>query len=207
MELFAWDYEGLMTQDEAQSLLVPHADKFGCCLTGAWEEWRGVSPLTRPKISSMQRGGFVHDLIIDRAKEMFAPDQDGNPDPQICTEGFFKIYVGDKIVVRFKKLQADRSVPLSWAKYCTRTYYNGGPLAEVRPDVQRMTVGYVLDESGEDIEDVLATLQIRDEVVWSFSLLSPPVILAAPPPSVTPPGEAQILPIDDSNSQQLGGAG
>jgi hypothetical protein len=192
-QLFAWETEGLLTREAAQAILMAVSDLFYEAIHAAWDEWLSLPENTRIKISAMQRGGFVHDLIVFHAKDRLAAATsveiaDATP--------FFAVYVSGDTIVRFKKLQSNYvAVP---STEHGKLFYNNAPMSCLRPFTNRLTCGYVLDQYGREVIDIAFTLQVRDEVVWRISLTEmafapespdhapeplPPVIQPLAPPS------------------------
>jgi len=210
MGLFRWEIEDLLTELEARELLAPFFSHLDSCPVTAWDRWHaGVSESVLHDISSMQRGGCIHDLTIAEAKKTFTPAQ--NEGVELCQRlGIFKLYftgTNDKLaVVRFRKLPVTGLLPPEqMSEQCQKWYWNE-PLPGVRSSYTRLTCGYVLDAVELGIADVMIVLQVKDSIVWRFSIhegaegIRVPV---QPLPSVLPPA-AQISSIDPKTAKEGG---
>ncbi|MBX3440860.1 MAG: hypothetical protein KF774_00535 [Planctomyces sp.] len=185
-KLFAWEYEGLLTKEAAQALLMAVSDLFYEAIHAAWDEWLSLPVNTRLKISAMQRGGFVHDLIVFHAKDKLST---ASKIEIAQTTPFFAVYVNDDTIVRFKKLQEDYvAVP---ATEHGKLFYNNAPMSCLRPFCNRLTCGYVLDRFGNEVVDIAFTLQVRDEVVWKISLSE--MAYAPDSPDHSPEPQAPVI--------------
>lgn len=162
-----------LDQSAALRLVGNHVGLMASCFTDAWEvHWQAdVGEGTRMKIGAMQRGGLIHDIAAELAKERI---EDGEVVKK-CSLGFFKVYFQSpqgSIVVRFLKLKSDGRVSLTGRRQPTRRYYHGSHLNNIRPTATRLTVGYILDPLGTEIADVRITRQVGEDVLWQESILS-----------------------------------
>lgn len=168
-QLFPWVHHDQLSQDSCIHLLAPHFDVFSGALFGAWNRWMdSIHPDTRADISTMQRGGVIYDLACARARVLIATQEGLEP----CDElGFFKVYVQDQLVVRFKKLRNDYSVNLSGATDQCREFYHNSDLSGIRGHCQRLTCGYILDAAEEEIADIAITCQFGETILWNVSII------------------------------------
>jgi hypothetical protein len=175
--LFDFWPEQLLTKDEAHALLEPFFQGLVRCWREAWREWENLSGDFRGKLHPRDRAGILHSLAIAQAKLIFADV----PGVQICQElGFFKLYIGDRAVLRLKRLGRDHLARNIKTKQ-QRKYYWHYSVAGVREGCTRLTVGYSLDVSGTTMEQVLVSLQIGlDNLLYSFLIESEPQIQTIP---------------------------
>ena len=89
----------------------------------------------------------------------------------VCKQGFFKVYFGNKLVVRFKRMHPDLRVRLHNSKPNQVKYYKNIPMDEVDEGVTRLTVGHWLVNDASDFGDIVVTCQLHDDVLWNFSVL------------------------------------
>ena len=106
----------------------------------------------------------------------------GNPSIKACNKlNIFKLIIGDKLVVRFKKLRANYIVMPPCTEQ-SEAWYSDHPLQGIPNSLTRVTVGYVMSHEQQDIEDVAVTSQTSTQsVAWHFSI----------------PEEADIMSIHD----------
>ena len=103
---FLFDHwpEHVLPQEECQKRLAPFAGLFVTAWRDAWGEWEALSPVFRNKMQPTTRAGILHNLVVFRVKELFA----GKDGIEFCEKlGFFKMYIGEVIVVRLKRLGRD----------------------------------------------------------------------------------------------------
>jgi hypothetical protein len=145
-----------------------------------WEDWTGkVAADFRARVTAMQRGGTVHDVMVSHAIELV--NSSAPTDVQVDTKlGFAQFYVADKVVARFKKLR--RSGIVSWRglKPQGKLWYANAKMSGVRSWCTRLTVGYILDPLERIIQDVLVTCQYKDLLLWKFSILENAKTVAFP---------------------------
>lgn len=206
MGVFPWALEGLVAQPEVKTIVSPFTDLLANAFYGGWNEWLSLPAESRSKIGPMHRGGVIHEFAVKRAIAEIVAGND--PAIEICTLGFFKIYIGRVLVLRLKKLTSDGRVPVRGARKQTRYYYANRALTTVRNNHTRLSVGYRLDPTETDVLDVRVLQQIGDQVAWSYAIndahhpsefrFPDEATQAAPPPT-------QVSLIDAPASEAAGG--
>jgi hypothetical protein len=187
---------------ECRELLFPALELFTIAHGNAFNKWEDIDGDTRSDISIMQRGGVLHDLITAQVSQLL------NNEPmegvEVCKLGFFKLYVGDKVVVRFKKLAENHVVELDGQRPNTKRYYNCHLMPEVRSYCTRTTCGYVLRPDGT-LFDVVVACQTGDGLAWSYSVLEEqPAHTSDDNPELPP--QAEVFIEDDSDPSDASGA-
>lgn len=144
------------------------------------------------------RAGIVHNAAAERARRLFA----GIDGLEVCEQlGFFKLYVGDTVVVRLKRVrpQDDGFVACNIKTKQQKRYYRHEPVDGVRDGATRLSVGYVLDETETRITQVVASLQygLKRCIYW-FTLDAAagdlPIITPVPLPPLPPDGKPVVRP-------------
>ncbi|MBL9085459.1 MAG: hypothetical protein JNK76_26880 [Planctomycetales bacterium] len=166
--LFDMGPDGEPGKDDARSILTGcHA---GLCESwfAAWADWKNeASARLRGRVSNRSRAGCINDLAVEASKELLAGVAEVEFDADL---GFHKLYVADKIVLRFKRLDKDYLALVGQSDQ-QQDFYLGRPIEGLRNHCLRLNVGYVLDPSEDHISDVLITRQFgRDKLLWSYSI-------------------------------------
>ncbi|QDT43452.1 hypothetical protein Pan241w_35530 [Gimesia alba] len=173
MGLFSFATEGQLSKDEVCELMLPLYDDFCYVFHSAWDEWQGQIPAaTRDKVTPMQRGGFVNDLAVDYAKNMFRNRE--KQQIHICEKlNFFKLYIGGtKIVARLKKLQPDYTVPASAysSHRQARLWYKNSHIPGLVNSATRLTIGYILNPIETEISEIAVSSQIGPQLLWGVRI-------------------------------------
>ena len=190
--LFDMVPERRLSSDEAKELLAPFAAELCSCRQFAWLAWNEqVSADRRERLTSRSRSSCLNDFAVERAKEVFA----GYEDVEGCSLlGFFRLYVGTKAVLRFKRLNRDK-LAMNIRTEQQVAYYCDEHIPGIRPDRTRLTIGYILNPTETDIDDILITYQHgRKNLLWSFSLFDGAETIAIPQPAATTPTPIAIQP-------------
>jgi hypothetical protein len=200
MSVFPFGMEGALTKAQVRSELAAYEGQLADAWHGAWNEWMSLPAESRAKIGPMQRGGVVHDFAVDRATGFFPGDQGATT--WVCRDGFWKLYVNDKIVIRLKKLRADGSIPLGGKSEATRRYYKNSSLPNVRNHCHRLSAGYLLNAVETEIEEVRIVYQLNDQVIWSYSIDEGGIqtqFHETPGDSDTPPPQPNVTLAEDDD--------
>ena len=182
---------------ECREMLFPFLGLFESAHMNAIGKWEAVDPETRDDVSSMQRGGVLHDLIKEEVARLV--EEEGCSELEVCRSEFFKLYVNGEVVVRFKKLTGLHTVPFDNQTHNTKRYYCGYPLSSVRSHCTRLTCGYVLDEEG-GLVDIAVSSQMAEILLWSYSLLESISSEGGAESHGVEPDEAEIIIDDDQDN-------
>jgi hypothetical protein len=166
--LFAWDPDGELSRNQIVDTLKPFQDRLCRCWLSAWDDWKTfVLEEGRARLDGLCCATCVNRFARVRALEEFADEAIFRADRAL---GFFKYYIGDRIVVRFKKLTRER-LAMNVRTRQQRRWYRNIPMNGVRRGCTRLTIGYILAVTGE-IEDVCVTFQTSPVTLgWWFSIL------------------------------------
>ncbi|MFO0851367.1 MAG: hypothetical protein U0871_22840 [Gemmataceae bacterium] len=187
---------GYLTRAEAERQLVPLANDFSEVWHGAWTDWLSLPDEIRSQLAPTTRANVVHDLAVGRAKGVFG-QRDGF---RVCEElGFFKLYVGNSIVVRLKRLGDDDHLARNIQTDQQKQWYLHRPIPGVPDGCTRLTVGYSLDRAQVGLRDVVVSLQDGpNQLVYSFSINAEPqttlIPIAPIPPDTKPTVQPKIAP-------------
>lgn len=185
--LFPWAIDELLPELQIREIMQPTFGVFASAQAYGWDDWVGKIPAeVLARITPMQRGGTVYDIMVSHAVELFAAN--AIPGITVNTDlGFAQFYIDNKVVVRFKKLRRNGMVSWGSLKPQGRLWYANKAMAGVRSCCARVTVGYVLDDLEQSIQDILVTCQHKDIVLWKFSILE----------------DAKTVSIPDSNQEAV----
>jgi hypothetical protein len=152
--------------DEAERLLSPHQAAFREIMESAWKEWERIPVELRSKLNARARANCLYDFIVHQARAHFQSLRDVEI---IEKRGLFLLGFAGRIILRFKKLRANRlcsNVPTNQQlRFSLQLELPGIPLAT------RLNVGYMLDIAQTGIDSILVTLQSGREVLWDFPVL------------------------------------
>jgi hypothetical protein len=171
--------EGNLTQEEAEREIEPFANRFVEVWMCAWRQWQALPADFRGHMHPRTRANIVHDLAVGAARLAFP-----HTDSTECCErlGFFKIYIGERIVVRLKRLDGEH-LACNIATGQQKSYYTHRPINGVREGYTRLTIGYTLNATCLEIESIVVSLQNGLEIlVYSFVLDQEANIIAIPEP-------------------------
>lgn len=201
MPLFADWPEHYMDLPTARRLLEPHAPQFNAAWDHALTMFNGTSDQFRAATRAVTRANIMHDHSSDFLRTALG----GVPGITFCERlGFFKIYVenehGDVAVVRNKHLDLNYLASNVKTEQQQR-WYAHDPMEDIRNEATRLTIGYTLNPTQTEIDDVIVSLQHFDDLVYYFSLRNEGNIYAAPvmappdgPPLVGPVVRPAITP-------------
>ncbi len=206
--LFEWVPPDKLTSVQARELLAPFCSRLCTIWCDAWADWKSeVTIEGRSRLSNRSRASCVNDFAVERAKEMFA----GVEGVEACSLlGFFKLYVGDGAgaVLRFKRLNREKLAMNVKTDQQIR-YYQDEHIPGIRGEFTRLTVGYMLNLTETDIEDILLTYQLgrhRSSLRWWFSIFDNAEMLGLPATSASDSLPTPI-PIQPKQAGQKKGTG
>jgi hypothetical protein len=153
----------ILSKEEAVELLRPHFADFRNIEDGAWQKWMSLPE--RHKLDSRARANIVHCLIVNMALERFSKVKGTKP---VRGGNTFWLYIGDHIKTRFKKLDRKKL----YRNYPTRTQLKlalQGNIPGILPGTY-LTLGYLLDDLEQTIEQHLVTLQVGKRVIYEIDI-------------------------------------
>jgi hypothetical protein len=182
----------ILSKEEAANLLRPHFADFRSIEDGAWQKWMSLTE--RHKLDNRARANIVHCFIVDMALEKFSKVKGTKA---VRGGNTFWLYIGDHIKTRFKKLDRKKL----YRNYPTLTQLKlalQGNIPGILPGTY-LTLGYLLDDLEQNIEQHLVTLQIGKRVIYEIDIdaelgqTSVPVV-RMPTPAPQPAAERRVRP-------------
>lgn len=163
----------LISEQEAKFILEPHLSAFRQVMENAWQDWISIPDEQRVKLDARSRASCLYAFIMHHAKTRF----DNVPGLKLIEKrGLFLVDVNDKVVVRFKKLGANKKT----RNASTKQQITFGLQLELpgMPQAVRLNVGYVLNLTQTAFEDLFVTLQQGRKLKWDFPIpeISPSII-------------------------------
>jgi hypothetical protein len=193
--LFPFTSDEMLPEAAVREIMQP---VFGCLASAqlyGWGDWTGkVSPDVQNRVTAMQRGGTVYDIMVSHAVELLASSAPVPTDIEVDTKlGFAQFYIANKVVARFRKLRKNGIVSWRNLKPQGKRWYANNAMSGVRSWCTRVTVGYILDPIERAIEDVLISCQFKDMLLWKFSILENAKTIAFPNETQDPTLPAQTI--------------
>lgn len=176
------------SEQEAVQIIGAQLPRLEECLRLAWAEWvrtRLYHQNNGHSVSPRARASVMYDLVAGHARRMFA----GVPGVRVGTErGFLTLTFGNRLVVRFKKLNAK----LEWSGIPTeqqQLFACQGEIEGLPPRATFLVAGYVLDRTGTQIARLVLTCRDAHGLLWSRDLAEAAggTVLPMPRPVSKPP--------------------
>jgi hypothetical protein len=167
MSLFDQWTEGFLSKKEAEEVFAPYAQRLASCWWGAWTRWKLQDTDFQVRMTPATRAGILQNLAASFAREVFAGEEKVRIDE---TLGFFKIYIDDKAIVRLKRLGSNHLAARNRKSKRQRRYYQQLPIKGLVNGLTRITVGYILNVTKTDTEEIAASFQIGDDLVYWFPI-------------------------------------
>jgi len=170
--VFDFELEGLLTRDQAIQLVGPLKQPLANCWQFAWRDWDALPEEFRARVSAspIARANVLNALAVSYAKELLPAGVGIEP----CDDlHFFKIYVTQgplAAVLRFNGLGRDGAVHNINSSDQKHDYFCNLPIAGLRNDVTRLTVGYSVDPSKSRIQDITISLQIGEDLIYDIPI-------------------------------------
>lgn len=157
--------EHLLTLEEAEERLNPHKELLETCIQHAWDEWRSFYAAKHLILDARARAAIVFSEIVALAQQKFS-GLDGVKFTR--RQNSFWLYVGDDIIIRFKKLKKNGA--------CSSIDTRQQMLFKAQMSLPTMEAGtllhagYALDVLQTEIERKLIVCQFKNRVLWTISL-------------------------------------
>lgn len=183
-----------MEKQLASKLLGQNLERLGECIEHGWKMWEDHYNDRQHVLDARARAAIVNCETVAKAGEEFL-DVPGVVFRK--TRGTFWLYVGDEIVVRFKKLRRNGKSSNIMTKQ-QRQIYTQMVIPGFLPGTH-LSAGYVLDQLQQGISQVLVAFQNAASVVWTIDLrdsgATPTEITIAPTPKPQPkPDRVRLRP-------------
>lgn len=156
---------------ESKLILDPFRESLAKSVLRGFADWfEFMSPDGRGRTKSCSVAICVNNFIEERVKEALL----GEEGIVGCRKAnFFKIFVGDKIVLRFKKL-TDEYLVMPPRTEQGKDWYSNRPVDDVPSEFTRLNIGYSTTPLGEEITDIAVTFQLSTKALaWKYSILDP----------------------------------
>lgn len=155
----------ILGRTAAERILREHYPTILAIFKAAWDAWtefQSALPETHKAMSSSARARFIYDVVVDRAKAAFG----GNQDVAVSeARGFLLLRFGDRILLRFKKLDRNkRSRNIQTQQQILFTYQL--QLPGFGDQSTKVIAGYQLDEAQTKIQHVLLTCPEGASIAW-----------------------------------------
>jgi hypothetical protein len=155
----------MLTKSEAEGVLRPHYPNLKKALDGGLHAWHEHYKHRHVILDARARAAIIYCEIIDSAKVLFAD----RSDVKIVRKGvMYLFYVGDDIVLRFKKLRNGKPSNIK-TKQQELFQKQQSSIAGFLPGTV-VSAGYELDQLEQAIEKMLVVAQLNGKSVWALDL-------------------------------------
>ena len=154
-----------MNKNDAVEEVQPYLHLFSQCIQHGWDTWKTQYAHRHHVLDARARAAIVYDEITTEAKRVFGELH--NVVLRI-RYGSLMVYVGDNVVVRFKKLRRTGRANNIMTKN-QMNLYRQIPIPGYLPGTH-LNAGYVLDDLQQQIDRLLVTCQDGKRVMWTFDL-------------------------------------
>jgi hypothetical protein len=155
----------LLTWEEAEDRLSPYSTILAACIQHGWDMWKDFYAPQHLILDARARAAIVFCHIVDCAEKKFT-GLDGVKFTR--RNNSFMLYIGDDIVLRFKKLRKNGRC----SSIATRQQMLFKAQMEL-PGMESGTLlhaGYSLDIIQHDILQKLVVCQFKNRVLWTIEL-------------------------------------
>ena len=174
----------ILTREEAREILEPHLLTFRDCIDGGWNAWKEHYKDRAHILDPRARAAIVYCEIRELAKAAF----DGKDGVKIVVKrSMFLLYIGEHIVLRFKKFRADGR--------CSNVRTKQQALFSAQLNIDGIlpgtyvNAGYTLDNLQAEVEKILINCQLGARILWTIrpGEAAPPETMPLPAPSPMDP--------------------
>jgi hypothetical protein len=154
----------MTTQQYVQSILEPHEEALCAVYDRAWERYKEFPPTAQSVIIREGKAIAINiwALVVDEAIKYFFPL--GIAGRKECGTWVFPVAQG--LVLKFKKTDT-KGRTSNYRTPRAVDYDAGRPLVDV-PERLRIAVGWVMNENGTGIDDILISMRGPDR--WCYSI-------------------------------------
>lgn len=159
---------GGLGAEKAELILRPYSETLAaCCIQGLRDYHAWISPEGQVRQSSAAAAFDINCFLVERVREAIR-GWDGVEADDEC--GFFKVYVGEEIALRFKKVNR-KLLAANVETNQQRDWYNNCPINGIRNECMRLTLGYRVSFDRSMIETTVVTHQYsRENLAWHFPI-------------------------------------
>ena len=155
----------LLSVEDAKVILDPHLQKLQECITGGWDAWHRDYGHRHHVLCSRTRASIVYDEIRHLAEKKFTDCEGTRVIPK---RGFFLLYIGDEIVLRFKKLDK-RGLTRNLPTRQQRLFEAQRSIKGILPGTY-LNAGYQLDDLQQLIHRTMVSCQHQRSIQWTIEL-------------------------------------
>ena len=158
----------VLTQEEGEAIIKPHAERFLDCVERAWKDWKGEEyERVRHIHPARSRANIMHDRMIHLARQLFESQSDVRV---FQSQGRTMVAIEDKCVIRLKKLDKNKhahGIPTTqFALFEMQVNFDGIPA-----ELTHLDIGYILNDLQTELSGVYVTCPNgRRRNHWSFDL-------------------------------------
>jgi hypothetical protein len=171
----------VLSLEQAEDRLNPYKKLLNECIQFGWDAYIKDYSTKHHILCARSRAAIVFDEIKNRAQAIFGALEGVNFVPKLNS---FMLYIGDDIVLRFKKLRKNglcsnintRQQMLFQAQMCLP-----GVLAGTL-----VHAGYLLDDLQHEIIKTLVVCQFENRVLWTIKLTGEGGAIVFTPPAPVP---------------------
>ena len=183
-----------MDMKKALDTIRPYLPLFAQCIDHGWNQWKTEYASKHIVIDPRARAAIVYCEIKQKAEKVF----DSMDDVVLRTRnGSLLLYIGDDILVRFKKLRkGGRASNIMTGQQ--RSLYGQIPIPGFLPG-NHFNAGYILDDLQQSIERKAIAYQHQNRVVWMLDLNKYGVAenVTTIPATTEPTLQRRVRPRDD----------
>jgi hypothetical protein len=176
----------LITLEQAEEVLAPHRDLLNLCIQHGWDVWKTDYSHKHHILQARARAAIVYDEIVDKALVEF----ESKPDVIVKrTASTLMLYIGDHIVLRFKKIRKNGRCSNILTKQ--QILFRAQQSVQLQlPEMQKGTLvhaGYQLDDLQQEIQRKSVVCQLNNSVIWQMSLaVEHAAVVEFTPPQAAP---------------------
>ena len=159
----------LISLEEAEVVLGPYRERLERCIQQGWEAWKTDYAQKHHILHARARAAIVFDEIVAQALAEF-PNGEGLVARR--TSNTFMLYIGDSIILRFKKIRKNGRC----SNILTHQQVMFRAQVQMRlPTMQKGTLvhaGYMLDDIQQEVAKKSVVCQLNNRVIWQMELAS-----------------------------------
>ncbi len=155
----------LLTSEEAEPILKPLLTRLAASIGHGWDAWITDYAGKHIILSARTRANIVFDETVAWAEREFI-NEPGVKCKRICNS--FWMFIGDKIILRFKKFNRD-SLP-SNIQTKQQMLFGAQLVFPTMEPGTLLNAGYILDDLQRAILHKKITCQLKDKVIWELKL-------------------------------------
>jgi|SRR5579884_2871797 len=180
---------GIISLQEAEPILEPYLSMVLKCIRTPIEQWKGVcerEPLFVMDLDPRARANIINSHVVASVEKRFAKVKGVR---LTRDHGFLVLIIGERIVVRFKKLDEKLRSRNYMTNQQWKLYYQED-LPGLPPGATVVIAGYRLDPTGMLLNDVHVVCPVGSQNKWAIPVAEGATIRL--PVAATPPRRAVV---------------